>query len=97
MVMTMLEGQVAPDRVADLERAYREAVEDVPSGILETYLVRDTRRPSFYRILTVWSDQAALDAMRASGATPRGIQVFQAAGAGPEVSLLDVVINWRRS
>ena len=34
-----------------------------------------------------------LDAMRASGETPKGVQIFQSVGAGPELSVFDVVTH----
>jgi quinol monooxygenase YgiN len=95
MVMTVLEARVAPDRVAGLELAYREAIAALPPGIVETFLARDTRDPSVFRITTVWVDRAALDAMRASGATTKGVQIFQDAGAAPDLTILDVVVHRR--
>jgi quinol monooxygenase YgiN len=93
MVMTILEAQVAPDRIDDLEREYRDGTSQLPAEILETFLVRDAREPARYRIVTIWESQAALDAMRASGVTPRGVQIFQAAGASPELTVFDVVVR----
>jgi quinol monooxygenase YgiN len=91
MVITVLRAEVAPHRIADLESAYRQAVQELPSGIAETFLVRDARQPSTFEIVTVWSSRAALDAIRASGVTPRGVQIFRSVGAAPELSILDVL------
>ena len=41
MVMTVLEANVEPDRVADHELAYREVAEEIPPSILETFLTWD--------------------------------------------------------
>ena len=90
MVMTILEAEVAPDRVEELERLYREATAVLPAGIVETFLVRSSRTPDVFRIITVWADRAALAAMRASGETPKGVQIFQSVGAGPELTVFDV-------
>jgi len=79
--------------VAELEQAYRQAVEAVPPGIIETLLVRDAQNPSLFRIVTVWLSRAALDAMRASGVKPKGIQMFEAVGAAPKLTILDVVVR----
>ncbi len=38
----------------------------------------------------MWESPEALAAMRGSG-TPRGIQIFRAAGAEPTLSILEVV------
>jgi hypothetical protein len=91
MVLTMLEARVAAERVSDLERAYREVIAELPPEIVETLLTRDARDPAVFRILTLWQSHEALEKMRASGVRPRGIQIFEAAGATPALSILDVM------
>jgi heme-degrading monooxygenase HmoA len=91
--MTVLKAHVDPDRQADLERTYQEAVADLPPGISETFLVRDARNASVFQIITVWSSRADLEAMRASGVTPKGVQMFQSVGAAPDLSILEVVAH----
>ncbi len=91
MLMTVLFAHVAADRVTDLERAYREAISNLDPGIVETYLVRDANDPTDFRIMTVWSSREALEKMRASGMKPKGVQIFEAAGATPAFSMFGVV------
>jgi heme-degrading monooxygenase HmoA len=93
VVVTVLSARVDVNRVQDLERAYQAALVELPSGILETFLVRDTRSTGSYQIITVWKSRADLDAMRSSGVTPKGVQIFQSVGAGPDVSVLDVIAH----
>ena len=96
MVMTVLEARVDPARAPDLERAFREAAAELPSGIVRTSLVRDARDPSLFRIVTFWASREALQAMRASGETPKGVLMFRAAGAEPQLSVSDVVAETGR-
>ncbi|HSJ31816.1 MAG TPA: antibiotic biosynthesis monooxygenase [Longimicrobiales bacterium] len=96
MVMTVLEAQVLPDRVMELEEAYREGTSEIPPEIVETFLVREMGEPARFRIVTVWTSRDALDAMRQSGVTPRGVQIFQSIGAAPVLSVHDVVVHQRR-
>jgi heme-degrading monooxygenase HmoA len=93
VVVTMLEAQVAPDHVGDLEHAYREGTAELPPDIVETFLVRDAAEPERYRIMTVWASREALERMRASGVTPRGVQIFQTAGAMPTLTVLEVAVH----
>jgi hypothetical protein len=93
MVMTVLRAHVAADRVADLERAYREGVAELPLEIVETFLVRDAHDPSLFRIMTLWASRDALAKMRSSTEKPRGILMFEAAGANPELEVLEVVAS----
>jgi len=93
MVMTVLEARVSPERVGDLERAYRAAGASLPPGIVETFLARDVRDAGVFRIVTIWESRGALEAMRASEETPKGIVLFQEAGASPEISIFEVLAH----
>ncbi len=91
MVITVLQAQVATEHVATLERIYREETAGaIDPGIVETYLVQNMREPATWQIITVWESREALDAMRATGETPRGIVIFRAAGAEPALTILRV-------
>ena len=93
MVVTILEAEVAPDKAAMLEAAYREGIEHLDAGISQTFLLHDFRNTSLWRILTVWESRAALEAMRQSGQTPRGVLMFRAANAEPVLSVCDVTLQ----
>jgi heme-degrading monooxygenase HmoA len=93
MVMTILEAQVAPDRIEDLERAYQEGTTDLPPEIVETFLVQNAQDVTLLKIVTIWASREALDKMRASVEKPQGVLMFEAAGATPKLSILDVVAH----
>lgn len=93
MVITILQAQVAEDRVADLERAYREGAAELPADIIETDLVRDVADGDVFRIMTRWVSRDALERMRASGIKPKGVQIFEAAGATATLSIQEVVVH----
>jgi hypothetical protein len=95
MVMTVLKAHVARDRIAELERVYREGTAALPPDIVETFLVGDSRDETLFHIVTVWVSREALENMRASVEKPKGVQMFEAAGATPELSILDVVVHRR--
>ncbi len=91
MVVTVLEAHVAPDRVTDLRAAYAEAAAGpFPPGLLRSTLLRDSSDPTRWRIATVWKSHDALAAMRSTG-KPRGVQIFEAAGAAPSLSVFDAI------
>jgi heme-degrading monooxygenase HmoA len=87
MVITILKAQVAPENAAALENAYNEAIKYLDAGLQQSYLLRDAANPTRWEILTIWESREALQAMRNSGETPRGVQVFRAAGVEPELSV----------
>jgi len=93
MTITILEAHVAPDREVALQAAYGEAAHGpFPRGLVQSTLSRVTNDRTSWRIETIWESPEALAAMRNSG-TPRGIQIFRAAGAEPTISILEVVAN----
>lgn len=95
MVITSLDGRVDPDKWQILEQAYRDAIRELDDGIVETFLLHNSREPNAWQIVTVWESRAVLDAMRASKQTPRGVLIFRAAGAEPALTILDVVSDIR--
>ena len=91
MVLTALEAQVEERNVPKLTEAFVEAVAKLDPGIAETFLVRASKDPRLWRILTLWLSRESLDAMRQTGETPRGVLIFRAAGAEPVLTLFDIV------
>jgi len=91
MVMTMLEAQVAPDKWVALEEAYQEGIRHIDPGLVQTFLVHGVKDSGLWRILTVWESREALDKMRQSGETPRGVLIFRAASAEPALTIFDIV------
>ncbi|MCG3210831.1 MAG: hypothetical protein FOGNACKC_04466 [Anaerolineae bacterium] len=93
MVITILEAQVAPDKWAVLETAYQSAIEKLDRGIVETFLIQSATTSEIWRIITVWRSREALEEIRKSGETPRGILIFRSAGAEPALSVFGVAAH----
>ena len=90
MVLTVLEGTLAPGRATDLESAFRAATGQAPPGLVRSHLICSTADRTHWRIETLWRSREALDAMRRSGATPAGVLMFRAAGAEPTLAIFEV-------
>ncbi len=91
MVLTVLEAQVAEDKWTVLEKVFAQETErGLDAGIVQTFLLHEARDRSVWRIATFWSSREALDAMRQSGETPRGVLMFRAASAEPVLRIFDV-------
>ena len=93
MVITILEAHVAADKVPTLETMYKHEIERLDAGITQTFLLRDSKDSSVWRIVTIWESRAVLKAMRQSGQTLRGVLTFRAADAEPILSVFDVVAH----
>jgi quinol monooxygenase YgiN len=91
MVLTVLEAHVPLGQEAALQAAYDAAAAGpLPSGLVRSELVRDSRDATRWRIQTWWADRAALEAMRSQG-TPAGVLMFRAAGVEPALAIFDIV------
>ncbi|WP_292462251.1 hypothetical protein [Methanolobus sp.] len=60
------------DRASDLERVYRERTAQIPSDIIEIFLVRDTLGTRVLQIITVGISRESLERMRSSSVKPDG-------------------------
>jgi quinol monooxygenase YgiN len=90
MVMTILEARVAPEKWASLEQTYKAGTDKLDPGILQTFLIHSSTDPGLWRLITLWRSREALDEMRRSPETPRGVLFFREAGADPTLSVFDV-------
>jgi len=91
MVMTILEGRVSKDDWQALEDAYAQGRQHREPGMVQSYLIHNSRESDLWRILTLWSSRDALDAMRKSTDTPRGVLMFRQAHTEPTLAIYDVV------
>jgi hypothetical protein len=91
MVMTILEAYVSEENWSALEQAYRLATQQRDPGLVQSFLIHSSKDLDLWRILTVWSSREALDKMRSSGETPRGVLIFRSANAEPILSVFEVV------
>jgi heme-degrading monooxygenase HmoA len=90
MVITVLEAQVAPEKASLLEATYKEAIEHLDAGIVQTCLIQNSKDTAIWQIVTYWESREALDAMRQTGETPRGVLIFRAADAEPHLTVFKV-------
>ena len=91
MVMTILEGRVSKENRPALEQAYKQGAEQEEPGLVQSMLIHSSRESDLWRILTLWTSREALDAMRQSTETPRGVLIFRQAHTEPLLSIFDVV------
>ncbi len=93
MVITVLEAQIAPEKTAMLETTYKQAIAHLDPGIVQTFLIQNSKDPGTWQIITQWESREALEAMRQTGETPRGVLIFRAVEAEPRLSVFRVAAH----
>ncbi len=93
MVITVLEAQVTPEKATLLEEDYRQGILQLDTGIVQTFLLHAAKEPNMWQIVTIWESRAALDEMRRTTSTPRGVLMFRAAEAEPVLRVFEVVAH----
>ena len=90
MVMTILEARVSQENWQALEQAYQQGAQHREAGLEQSFLIHSKKEADLWRIVTIWRSQEALDEMRRSGETPRGVLMFRAANAEPVLSIFEI-------
>ncbi len=93
MVMTVVQGHVAPESGAALEQAYEEAIaRGLPAEMSQTFLLRRATEETLWQIVSIWHSREALEERRRQRpATPASL--FQAVGGEPTLHILDIVAS----
>jgi quinol monooxygenase YgiN len=90
MVMTILEARVSRENWQALEHVYQQGAQQREPGLVQSFLIHSKKEADLWRIVTIWSSQEALDAMRGTGETPRGVLMFRLAQAEPALSVYEI-------
>ncbi|MEY9877883.1 quinol monooxygenase YgiN [Streptacidiphilus sp. MAP12-33] len=92
-VMAEVNADVAPEHERRLLDTYRRLLaRPLPDGLIQSELLRGPGR--HWRIQTLWRDQAALDAMRASAEGEAAPHLFHDIDPDAEFTVYDVVAEW---
>jgi heme-degrading monooxygenase HmoA len=89
MFVTIVEGEVDPDREDDLRAEWERRRSELPVGLVESLLLRGEKSDT-WRIVSLWESREAVMAMRASGERPGALAMFEEAGAEPTPSFWNV-------
>lgn len=87
-ILTEVSAHV-PDGAGDVAAEFARLLQDpLPDGLLRTELLRGPEGD--WRIQSLWRDEGALEAMRASGEPPAAPALFRRLGAEPVLHVLRV-------
>ena len=87
MVMSVLEGELPPDKAAKLEANFAEGAKVLEPGIVQTFFIKNANK---CRIITLWESKEAYSSMKSKG-IPKQVLMFRYAGVEASVLVYDVV------
>jgi heme-degrading monooxygenase HmoA len=93
MFVTVAEAHVAEEQWSALQSAYAAGIEELPAGIVQTYLLHSVMDPAVWQIMSIWASREAILAMRHSGQAPGAIAMFRAAGAEPTHGAFEIAMQ----
>jgi hypothetical protein len=64
MVMSILEGDLPPDKAAKLEANFAEYIKILEPGIVQTFFIKNGAK---CKVITLWESKEALTAMKVKG------------------------------
>ncbi len=94
MIMTILEGHVAPEQWDNLRQTFAENSSHIPPQMVQTLLVQSKANPTTWQIIGIWHSLAALEEYRRSAATPGGVMMFRSVGAEPTLTILEIAASF---
>jgi heme-degrading monooxygenase HmoA len=86
-VMSILEGDLPPDKAAKLEANFAEYAKILEPGIVQASLIRNAGK---CKVITLWESKEAYSSMKSRG-TPKSVLMFRYAGVEPSLLVYDVV------
>lgn len=87
MIISILEGDLPPDKAAKLEANFADYIKALEPGVVQTTLIKNGAK---CKIITLWESREALTAMKVKG-TPKSVLMFRYAGVEPALLAYDVV------
>ncbi len=90
-ILSIVEGKINEGNWSQLIKEYEQVERSsLPPTVLSAYLTQDKTKPALWRIVTIWENFEAMTEYRKSVATPIWIQIFENAGATPNLILSEV-------
>ena len=91
-VLTFVKGEVQASKIREFEAGYATLKkESLPSGLEQSYLLKNTEKPETYTIVSIWESHEALEKMRSSGREPAAPALFKKFGATPQLEIHEAV------
>jgi|GEM_PF-3017224 len=90
-ILSIVEAKVGEGSWSQLIKEYEQVEKSsLPPSVLSAYLTQDKTEPALWRIVTIWENLEAMAEYRKSVATPIWIQIFENAGATPNLIISEV-------
>ncbi len=91
----MVKGTIKESVSNDFEAAYSQLKkEDVPEGLIASYLLKDMIESELYTIETVWASQDVLKQIMETGESSADVKLFEKFDVNPSIEVFEVRDNY---
>lgn len=90
-VISIVEGKVPTLKVKSLETSFVSLRQrPKPPGWLRSSLLKNNKKPTMYRIETVWEDMESFENMVCNTPRPTASELFENVGVKPSVEIFEL-------
>jgi quinol monooxygenase YgiN len=95
-VLTVVEGKIPESKRKTFEASYKDLrYEPIPTGLIETILLRENNNSGIYRIQGRWESQEAIELMRKIE-TPKAVELFKKFGVTPKLGIYEIADTFEK-
>jgi hypothetical protein len=90
-IITMVKGKIPESSLEDFKAAYASMKEEeIPEGLIASYLLKDMIEPDVYTVETVWADPETLKKLMDNDETTSDVKLFEKFNVNPNVAIHEV-------
>jgi heme-degrading monooxygenase HmoA len=94
-IITMVTGKISESNLEDFKAAYASLKdEDLPEGLIASYLLKDMVETDQYTVETVWADPETLRRLMEADETTSDVKLFEKFDVEPSVKIHEVSDNY---
>jgi hypothetical protein len=94
-IITMVKGKIPESSLNEFKEAYHAMKEEeLPEGLIASYLLKDMIQPDLYTVETVWATPETLKKLMDNEETTSDVKLFQKFNVEPSIDIHEVWDNY---
>lgn len=94
-IITFVKGKIPESALKDFLAAYASMKEEnIPEGLIASYLLKDMIEPDLYTVETVWANSEILKKLMNNDETTSDVKLFEKYNVDPSIEIHEVLDNY---